>query len=81
MGVMSCVRNGCDNIMCDTYIDGIGYVCYDCQKEFKKEYGDDSEYSFNQIHYALERFVNTKKRDVKNGNGTISDFFNAYRNE
>jgi hypothetical protein len=80
MGVMSCVRNGCDNIMCDTYIDNIGYVCYDCQKEFKKEYDNDSEYSFNQIHYALERFVLTEKKDTNFRNGTISDFFDAYRN-
>jgi len=38
MGVMSCHRKCCENIMCDTYIDGIGYVCNDCQTEFKGHY-------------------------------------------
>ena len=35
MGVMSCSRNGCDSIMCDTYIDSVGYICRYCQDEFK----------------------------------------------
>lgn len=35
MGVMSCHRNGCTNIMCDTYVLGLGYICSDCKDEFK----------------------------------------------
>jgi hypothetical protein len=34
MGVLSCSRRGCKNIMCDIYIPEIGYVCYECRKEF-----------------------------------------------
>jgi hypothetical protein len=34
MGVKTCSRGDCSNIMCDTYISGAGYVCYDCQNEF-----------------------------------------------
>ena len=34
MGVKSCSRKNCENIMCDTYIDNIGYICDECQKEF-----------------------------------------------
>ena len=36
MGVMSCSRNNCDNIMCDTHIYDVGYICWECQKEFKE---------------------------------------------
>ena len=35
MGVLSCYRNGCDNIMCNTYVNEVGYICYECQAEFK----------------------------------------------
>lgn len=36
MGVMSCSRDSCTRIMCDTYVQGIGYICPECQNEFKK---------------------------------------------
>lgn len=35
MGVLPCVRNNCDNIMCDHIIDAIGYICYDCKEELE----------------------------------------------
>lgn len=35
MGVKSCFRTDCTNIMCDTHVPGVGYVCYECQGEFK----------------------------------------------
>jgi hypothetical protein len=44
MGVMACRRNGCKEIMCNTYVEGIGYVCGECQAQFNKylrnKYGD-----------------------------------------
>ena len=33
---MSCSRNYCDNIMCATYVESVGYICDDCKAEFKK---------------------------------------------
>jgi len=36
MGVKACSNTDCDNIMCDTYINAVGYVCIDCQKAFKQ---------------------------------------------
>ena len=36
MGVMSCHRRDCENIMCDTYVQGAGYICWECKKEFKE---------------------------------------------
>lgn len=35
MGVLACSRKGCENIMCDTYVPEVGYVCKSCQQEFK----------------------------------------------
>lgn len=35
MGVMSCSRKDCENIMCDTLTDE-GYVCTECKSEFEK---------------------------------------------
>ena len=35
MGVLACSRKECDNIMCRTYITSVGYICDDCQIEFK----------------------------------------------
>lgn len=32
---MPCHRKGCDNIMCRTYVNSVGYVCSDCQSEFE----------------------------------------------
>ena len=33
MGVMTCYRKGCDNIMCNRYSANYGYICDDCFKE------------------------------------------------
>ena len=33
MGVMTCNRNGCENIMCDYYSQKYGYICYECFNE------------------------------------------------
>ena len=33
---MSCNRNECESIMCYTHIDSIGYVCDECEIEFKE---------------------------------------------
>lgn len=34
MGVKSCSISDCESIMCDTYVDGVGYICTDCQERF-----------------------------------------------
>ncbi len=33
MGVLSCDRPGCDNIMCDRYSGKHGYLCWECFNE------------------------------------------------
>lgn len=34
MGVKTCSKPGCNNIMCDTYVPEVGYVCTECQDDF-----------------------------------------------
>lgn len=36
MGIMTCNRNGCNNIMCDRHSHEFGYICNDCFDELVK---------------------------------------------
>jgi len=36
MGIMSCSKNGCENIMCDRYSEEMGYICYECFSELEE---------------------------------------------
>ena len=60
MGVMYCHRNGCNNIMCHTYISDIGYICYNCQQEFLNTKGCKFE-SRPQFIKKLKKFMNKEK--------------------
>ena len=35
MGVMQCGVDGCKNIMCDQYIEDVGYICDNCLNDLK----------------------------------------------
>ena len=81
MGVMSCFRPDCESIMCDTYVDGVGYVCRECQSEFQ-EYVQfeglevDTE---GAIKDALKEFKKTSKGKYALGEDmSIDDFFNKH---
>lgn len=77
MGVMSCHRNECENIMCDTYVDSIGYVCDECQKEFK-DYLSSKGINLStegDIRRALEKFMRTPKGDFDKGDEMNVDTF------
>ena len=79
MGVMSCSRKSCDNIMCDTYVQSVGYICFDCQSEFK-EYLKDQDLILTtegQINKELKKFMATSKDEYADGDETtVADFFN-----
>lgn len=63
MGVLNCSRKGCDNIMCDTYVESVGYICYECQEEFK-EHLQRNDLVFNtdeQIIKELKKFMTIYK--------------------
>lgn len=78
MGVMSCSRKDCDNIMCDTYIEHVGYICNECKSEFK-EYLQNNGLNPNtegQINKELKKFMATSKDTYTDGKETtIDDFF------
>lgn len=63
MGVMSCSKNGCHNIMCDCYIPSVGYICWDCVNDFKSSNGNfDSE---DDLVEKLRVFMDERKPSMK----------------
>jgi len=84
MGVMSCSRPECDSIMCDTYVNGIGYVCRECQNEFKEYVQEESIPcdTEGQIKEALRIFMETRKGQHAQGKEmSVDEFFNQYTDE
>jgi hypothetical protein len=78
MGVMACDRRDCENIMCDTCIDGRWYICRECQEEFKLylEQIDQNPTCEGEIILALELFMTTKKDQYRKGNDiSVDEFF------
>lgn len=82
MGVMRCARNACENVMCDTYVDEVGYVCNDCQAEFKIHVTHEKRTDFiseNEIAEALKEFIQTRKSaNTVDRIMTVDEFFNAH---
>jgi hypothetical protein len=77
MGVKSCSREDCPNIMCDTYINSIGYICFERQNEFKeylKKYNIELT-TEGEIMDELKKFINTPKDKYKTKETTVNDFF------
>lgn len=75
---MNCSRKDCDNIMCDTYIQSVGYVCSNCQSEFKTYLQKNSldPTTEGQIKKELEKFMTTSKDLYVDGEEiTVDDFF------
>jgi len=79
MGVMSCSRKDCNNIMCDTYVQSVGYICFDCQSEFKEYLNKNclNPTTERQITKDLDVFMDTpKNRYIDDNETTVDDFFN-----
>jgi len=82
MGLMSCSRPECENIMCDVYVDDVGYMCYECEKEFKTylEKNDINPKTKQEIKGALMVFMQSDKDTHLTGpEMDVDDFFNQYR--
>lgn len=76
MGVMRCNRTNCENVMCDTYVPNVGYVCNECQKEFKEQ--NTKEMSYFEFTVKLERFLETERIPYTGGDATAEDFFEQF---
>lgn len=77
MGVMNCYRKGCENILCDTYIPDIGYICRECKEEFKEKY---PHIKGELIPQMLKEFIQIHKQNIE-PDTTVEDYFNQYTND
>lgn len=80
---MSCSRVWCESIMCNTYITGVGYVCHECQQEFKDylESSGKDELTKGEMLKELKEFIRTDKgTHVKGEKTSVEDFFKYYNN-
>jgi len=75
MGVMNCSRKDCENILCDTYIPDIGYICRECKEEFKEKYPNIKG---EEVKSYLKEFMQTSKAEIINDDITVEDYFNQY---
>ncbi len=67
--------------MCDTYVNSVGYVCRECQNEFKEylESQGKTDLTEGEIKRELEGFMSTEKDSYVQGDKMdIDDFFNQY---
>lgn len=81
MSVLSCARRGCDEVMCQTYVPDVGYICRDCQKEFKGYVGSRKDVfpdSPMSIEVALKSFMETYKGDFHIREIDVESFFRSY---
>lgn len=84
MGVRSCFRPKCENILCDTYIDSVGYICYECENEFKEfieKMGDKPNTKYSILR-ELKKFMDTEKDTYTEGKEMdVNEFFQTYRRD
>jgi hypothetical protein len=81
MGVKTCSRPDCEKIMCDTYIDSVGYMCNECISEFKEycEVLENTPTTEGSIERELKDFMKTPKDTYKEGTKiSVDEFFNKH---
>lgn len=85
MGVISCSRRNCENIMCDTSVPGCGNICFECQKEFIKYVTQNRIVIHNDldIQENLSTFMDSSKSyssssDTNYIESIIINYFNEY---
>jgi hypothetical protein len=84
MGIMECSRKNCNNIMCDTYVQSVGYICSECQSEFKEYLQKNglNPTTEGQIKRELGAFMAIPKDSYITGKEiTVDDFFNEHTRE
>lgn len=81
MGVMPCTCNHCSNILCDTYIPDIGYICDDCKKSFKNWLKSQSVLYMDSKQFIKSKLIEFVLTDTYQHNSSevdeyVDDFFN-----
>ena len=78
MGVKTCNREDCYNIMCDTYVSNVGYICRECKNEFKTYLNKHNitPETDSKIIVELKKFMDTSKDSYTDGTPiSVDDFF------
>ena len=81
MGVMSCYKRDCENIMCDCYVPSIGYICYECQNQFEDYLKSQNKTNLTEgeIVQELEKFMELSKNHTGSSVINIREFFDRYQ--
>lgn len=64
MSVLTCSISNCNNIMCDTHIDEIGYICNDCKDRFVQWLPTQSPLYLDSREFIIDKLKEFKKIDV-----------------
>lgn len=77
MGVLQCARRDCETIMCETYVEEIGYICYECIEELKSQIRNKKLLlnSDKEIINELKNFVNISKKGEADIEQKVKTFF------
>ena len=83
MSVLSCSRPDCPNIMCDYCVDGIGYVCDECQREFREYLETEglNPQTEGEIKRELQKFMATDKSKYEKGKEIIYERHNEKKRQ
>lgn len=72
MGVMSCSRNGCNNIMCHRYSVEYGYICNECFEELVHSNLNATDFMYtkktndsDRYDYYDREFPNTRNEEIE----------------
>lgn len=71
---MSCARKNCDNIMCKTYIEYQGYICYDCKAEFQEKITERMTEG-EMLSKLKDFFQSDKQYTTSNDKISVNEFF------
>ena len=62
MGTNSkCDRAGCENIMCNTLVEGKYYICHDCKFEFEHYIDKERKVTLGRLMLLFVQFIATEK--------------------
>lgn len=86
MGVMTCDKKGCDNILCDTLVMGSYYICSECKEQFKMWLQCQTPLYLDSHSFIMDKFkefMDIEKESTQilsNVSDVVDDLFNSYEN-